>query len=171
MEWGPRVGWRTLTLAKVSKADRMRLLEQVLVAERPHTGMFATACTVRIDRSSSQVTIVSAGHPPPLVITKNRAYPAPIRSHLALDMFPGRGRWQEFTVALPANAGLLLYTDGIYEGFTADGSRLGEQRFIDIASQLTTIADPAEYLTALLAEVRRYDDARHNDDTALLYLT
>ncbi|MFD1364479.1 PP2C family protein-serine/threonine phosphatase [Actinoplanes sichuanensis] len=168
---GLRVGWRTLTLAGVGKAERMQLLERVLVAERPHDAMFATACTIRISPDRSQAVVVSAGHPPPLVITDQGAYPAPIRSHLGLGMFPGHGRWQENTIALPAGAGLLLYTDGVYEGFTENGDRLGEQRFVDLASRLATIKDPSAYLSAVLADVQRGDDGRHSDDTALLYLT
>jgi serine phosphatase RsbU (regulator of sigma subunit) len=168
---GLRVGWRTLTLAGVSKAERMRLLEQVLVAERPHEAMFATACTVRVAADRSHAVIVNAGHPPPLVITSGGAYPASIRHDLALGMFPGRGRWLESVVTLPPGAGLLLYTDGVYEGFTHDGTRLGEQRFAELASGLAAIADPGEYLTALLAEIQRGDGGRHGDDTALLYLT
>ncbi len=168
---GLRVGWRTLTLAGIDKASRMRLLEQVLVAERPHAGMFATACTIRVEPDRSRLVIVSAGHPPPLVITAGHADPVPIRHHLALGMFPGRGRWQESAVTLPPGAGLLLYTDGVYEGFTDDGTRLGEHRFVQLAARLSTITNPADYLTALLAEVRRGDEGRHSDDTALLYLT
>ncbi|GAA1651281.1 PP2C family protein-serine/threonine phosphatase [Actinoplanes couchii] len=168
---GLRVGWRTLTLAGVGKGERMRLLEQVLVAERPHDAMFATSCTVRISPDRSEAVIVSAGHPPPLIVTGKGACRAPVRSHLSLGMFPGRGRWQETTVSLPPGAGLLLYTDGIYEGFADDGARLGEDRFLDLASRLTPIGAPADYLTALLAEVQRHDIGRHGDDTALLLLT
>ncbi|MEV2242310.1 SpoIIE family protein phosphatase [Micromonospora sp. CP22] len=168
---GLRVGWRTLTLAGVDKASRMRLLEQVLVAERPHEAMFATACTIRIAPDRSKAVIVSAGHPPPLMITPDGAHPMPIRHHLGLGMFPGRGRWQESVVTLPPGAGLLLYTDGVYEGFSQDGTRLGEQRFIELARTLSTITEPDDFLTALLTDIQRGDDGRHNDDTALLYLT
>ena len=168
---GLRVGWRTLTLAGVDKASRMRLLERVLVAERPHDGMFATACTIRVDPDRSRVVIVSAGHPAPLIVTRGSARPAPIRHHLGLGMFPGRGRWQESVVDLPPGAGLLLFTDGVYEGFSNDGTRLGEQRFVQLAARLSNITHPGEYLTALLDEVQRGDDGRHSDDTALLYLT
>ena len=168
---GLRVGWRTLTLAGVDKTSRMRLLEQVLVAERPREAMFATACTIRVTPDRSTVVVVSAGHPSPLVITPDGAYPAPIRHHLGLGMFPGRGRWQESIVTLPKDAGLLLYTDGAYEGFAEDGTRLGEQRFVDLAGRLSATTDPGNFLTALLTEIRRSDDGRHNDDTALLHLT
>ncbi|AXO35415.1 PP2C family protein-serine/threonine phosphatase [Micromonospora chalcea] len=168
---GLRVGWRTLTLAGVEKAARMRLLEQVLVAERPRESMFATACTIRVVPDRSQVIIVSAGHPAPLVITPGSADPAPIRHHLGLGIFPGRGRWQESVVTLPAGAGLLLYTDGVYEGFSEDGTRLGEERFIELAATLSTVTEPGDFLTALLDKIRRSDDGRHSDDTALLYLT
>jgi len=165
-----RVGWRTLTLAGVPKTERMRLLEDVLVAERPHDGMFATVCGARLEPDRSQVVFTSAGHPAPLIITPGAAHPAEVRHGLSLGMFPGRGRWHESTVTLPAGAGLLFYTDGAFEGICADGTRLGEDRFIDLAGRLASNRDPVEYVDALLAAVQP-DDGRHNDDTALLYLT
>lgn len=165
-----RVGWRTLTLAGVPKTQRMRLLEDVLVAERPHDGMFATVCGVRIEPDRSHAIITSAGHPAPLIITPDGVTPADVRHGLGLGMFPGRGHWHETSIALPPGAGLLLYTDGAFEGFTADGTRLGEDRFIALAGRLATITDPDAYLDALLAAVQP-EDRRHNDDTALLYIT
>ncbi|MET8912590.1 SpoIIE family protein phosphatase [Micromonospora sp. NPDC004551] len=72
---------------------------------------------------------------------------------------------------LQAGAGLLLYTDGVYEDFTEDGTRLGEQRFIELAGKLSIITDLGGQLTALLGEIQCGDDGRHSDDTALLYLT
>jgi serine phosphatase RsbU (regulator of sigma subunit) len=166
-----RVGWRTLTLAGLPKTSRMRLLEDVLVAERPHDGMFATVCGIRIEPDRSHVVLTSAGHPPPLIITRDGAYPAVVRNGLSLGMFPGRGRWHESVVALPAGAGLLLYTDGAFEGFSDDGARLGEDRFLELATRLADIADPAGYIDALLAAVHHTDSGRHSDDTALLYIT
>jgi serine phosphatase RsbU (regulator of sigma subunit) len=165
-----RVGWRTLTLAGVPKTDRMRLLEDVLVAERPHDGMFATVLGARVEANRDQVVLTSAGHPPPLIITRDGARPADVRNGLGLGMFPGRGRWRETTVTLPPGAGLLLYTDGAFEGFATDGTRLGEDRFISLAGRLATISDPVAYIDGLIAAVQQ-DDGRHNDDTALLYIT
>ncbi|GGL11759.1 fused response regulator/phosphatase [Mangrovihabitans endophyticus] len=165
-----RVGWRTLTLAGVPKTERMRLLEDVLVAERPHDGMFATVLGARLDPQRGQVVVTSAGHPPPLIVTRDGAQPVDVRGGLSLGMFPGRGRWHETTIAVPPGAGLLLYTDGAFEGFAADGTRLGEDRFIELATRLATIGDPVAYIDALLAAVQQ-NDGRHNDDTALLYIT
>jgi serine phosphatase RsbU (regulator of sigma subunit) len=167
---GLRFGWRTLTLAGLRKADRMRLLEQVLVAERPHDGMFATVCTVGITPDSPEVIMVSAGHPAPLIITAGNAYPAPVDYGLSLGMAPGRGRWRESRVTVPPGAGLLLYTDGVIESFRDDGTRIGEEGFIELATRLSTIEDADTYVDALLAEIQRGDAGRHGDDTAVLYL-
>jgi serine phosphatase RsbU (regulator of sigma subunit) len=167
---GLRFGWRTLTLAGLRKADRMRLLEQVLVAERPHDGMFATVCTVGITPGSGEVIVLSAGHPAPLIITGEGASPAPVRYGTGLGMAPGRGRWHECAVTVPAGAALLLYTDGVIESFCHDGARLGEERFVEIASHLAGTRDPDEYIDALLAEIQDADAGRHSDDTAVLYL-
>jgi serine phosphatase RsbU (regulator of sigma subunit) len=167
---GLRFGWRTLTLAGLRKADRMRLLEQVLVAERPHDGMFATVCTVGITPGHGEVIVLSAGHPAPLIITRDGAYPAPITYGVGLGMAPGRGRWTESRITMPADAGLLLYTDGVIESFCDDDTRLGEDRFIELAARLTAIEDPDQYVDALLAEIQNADAGRHNDDTAVLYV-
>jgi serine phosphatase RsbU (regulator of sigma subunit) len=167
---GLRFGWRTLTLAGLRKADRMRLLEQVLVAERPHDGMFATVCTVGFTPGRGEVIVLSAGHPAPLIVTREGAYPAPIVYGLGLGMAPGQGQWRESRVTVPPGAGLLLFTDGIIEGFDTDGTRLGEERFIEIASRLAGIEDPDAYIDALLADIQHADADRHNDDTAVLYL-
>lgn len=165
-----RVGWRTLTLAGIPKTQRMQLLEDVLVAERPHDGMFATVCGARIEPGRNRVVLTSAGHPAPLIVTPGGARQADVRHGLGLGMFPGRGRWHESTVDLPPGAGLLFYTDGAFEGLSPDGTRLGEDRFIELAGRLAAISDPIEYVDALLAAVQQ-DDGRHNDDTALLYIT
>jgi serine phosphatase RsbU (regulator of sigma subunit) len=167
---GLRFGWRTLTLAGLRKTDRMRLLEQVLVAERPHDGMFATVCTVGITPGRDEVILLSAGHPAPLIISPDGAYPAPITYGLGLGMAPGRGRWRESKITVPAGAGLLLFTDGVIESFGDDGTRLGEERFIEMATRLATIQDPDEYVDALLAAIQHADAGRHSDDTAVLYL-
>ncbi|GAA2888049.1 fused response regulator/phosphatase [Actinoplanes cyaneus] len=167
---GLRFGWRTLTLAGLRKTERMRLLEQVLVAERPHDGMFATVCTVGINPGTGDVILLSAGHPAPLIIAPGRVYPAPISYGPGLGMAPGRARWRESTTSVPAGAGLLLFTDGVIESFCNDGARLGEQGFIDIATRLTTIDEPDRYIDALLNEIQAADAGRHSDDTAVLYL-
>ncbi|MEU4419940.1 SpoIIE family protein phosphatase [Actinoplanes sp. NPDC024001] len=167
---GLRFGWRTLTLAGLRKADRMRLLEQVLVAERPHDGMFATVCTVGITAGQAEVIVLSAGHPAPLIITGDGAHPAPTAYGPGLGMAPGRARWRESRITVPAGAGLLLYTDGVIDSFCDDGTRLGEERFVELASRLATITDPDEYVDALLANIQHADVGRHNDDTAVLYL-
>jgi hypothetical protein len=41
----------------------MRLLEQVLVAERSHDGMFATVCTVGSTPGRSEVIVSAPGTP------------------------------------------------------------------------------------------------------------
>jgi serine phosphatase RsbU (regulator of sigma subunit) len=132
--------------------------------------MFATVCTVGIRPGSGEVILLSAGHPAPLIITRDGVYPASISYGLGLGMAPGRGRWRESTITVPAGAGLLLFTDGVIESFGDDGTRLGEQRFIDIATRLATIEDPEEYVDALLGDIQRVDAGRHSDDTAVLYL-
>ena len=86
-------------------------------------------------------------------------------------MAPGPGRWHESIVAVPPGAGLLLYTGGVIESFCQDGTRRGEERFVELASRLAAVTDPDRFVDALLAEVQRADAGRHSDDTAVLYLS
>jgi serine phosphatase RsbU (regulator of sigma subunit) len=84
-------------------------------------------------------------------------------------MAPGRARWHESRITVPAGAGLLLYTDGVIESF-CDDTRLGEERLIELATRLATIEHPDDYVDALLANIQHDDAGRHSDDTAVLYL-
>ncbi len=85
-----------------------------------HAGLFATALAVTVDPAGDRLSLVSAGHPPPLLMS------AAGEVHV-LDTPPNRPvgvaeDWEfaATTTACPAGVTLLLYTDGLVERRDAD---------------------------------------------------
>lgn len=84
--------------------------------ERLGSELLTTAVVVRLDAVTGAASVASAGHLPPLVVEPtDNGWKA---SDLQLEVGPPLGlgeTWPERTSALPADAVLLLYTDGLVE--------------------------------------------------------
>ncbi|GAA4704902.1 hypothetical protein GCM10023349_23180 [Nocardioides conyzicola] len=88
--------------------DKLDLLMAGLIDQR-----VATAVLAVLDPTTGRVELASAGHPPPLVITRGAAdvVDLPVRPLLGV----GLGEAETVTLDLPPGAALLLYTDGLVE--------------------------------------------------------
>lgn len=88
--------------------DKLDLLMAGLLDQR-----VATAVLAVLDPATGRVELASAGHPPPLVITRGAAEIAdlPVRPLLGV----GLGEAETVVLDLPSGAVLLLYTDGLVE--------------------------------------------------------
>jgi serine phosphatase RsbU (regulator of sigma subunit) len=165
-----RIAWRALTLAGHTGIGLLNLLEQVMVAERPSPGMFATCNTATLDLASGRATVFLAGHHEPLLTRPGAAERIPARHGMALGIMPGRRSWHPTELDLPESGALLLYTDGLFEGYAGPGDdRLGVNGLIDlIAAAPSQEAEPM--LDHLMATVRGLNAERHADDLAILRL-
>ena len=171
-----RITWRALTLAGQRDTELLDLLEQVLVAERPRDDMFATATILTIDPAARTATLHLAGHHEPLLCTAHTATEVTAAHGIALGIARGLGRWYPTTVALPAEGALLLYTDGLTEGYTGAGEeRLEASGLIDLIRDTRaddTRADDIDgFLDHLIATAQRLNAGRHADDLAVLHLS
>lgn len=162
-----RVAWRALTFAGLRGNDRMRRMEQVLHAERPGTHSFATVLSVAL-RPDGGYTAVRAGHPGMLLhgpgtVEWLEPPPGP-----ALGL--GGQNWPQNELRLPDGHGVLLLTDGLFEGRCGPGNqRLGEEGLLDLARSLAAL--PGErFVTALIdaAEQRATPFGGIDDDIAVL---
>lgn len=119
-----RIAWRALTFAGVRAAESMRQLERVLQAERAGSGIFATVLSLEIAPDTPSITCIRAGHPGML-----RQGAAPVEwieppAGLALGL--RADDWPQSELELPVGQGLLLLTDGLFEGYSGTGNeRLG----------------------------------------------
>src|SRR5258707_11784759 len=73
-----RVAWRALVLAGVPEDHVLDALEQVLVSERRSDELFATVATVLVNMVDGTARIRLAGHPPPILLTADRAVPCDV---------------------------------------------------------------------------------------------
>jgi serine phosphatase RsbU (regulator of sigma subunit) len=78
-------------------------------------GMIVTAIVAIVDHRERTLTFANAGHPPPLLLsTDEHAYLAHPPADIPLGVFPTYTA-ANYIVALPQEALLVLYTDGVSE--------------------------------------------------------
>ncbi|MGW5318316.1 PP2C family protein-serine/threonine phosphatase [Nocardia thailandica] len=167
-----RLAWRTLVLSGVTGARQLELLEEVLVAERGDEQTFATATGLRFDPATRRVGIRRAGHPGMLRRDRDGLGWVEVPGGPALGFVPGLGRWPAHDLTLPADAGLMLFTDGLFEGRVGQGSeRLGEDGLLAVANTLSA-EHPEDFVDALIARVEESaaDAGGLDDDVAILYV-
>jgi serine phosphatase RsbU (regulator of sigma subunit) len=162
-----RAGWQALTLSGATAQTIMNSLEQVVAAQgRPE--VFATVMLAWIDPASHSAALLSAGHPPPLLVGRT-VHQVRLRPCLPLGVEKG-GKHRTTTVKLPRDWTLLFYTDGLIEGRAALGSpeRYGEQRLIRRLQQDSGGRFDAARLEDVLGEIEAVNGAAFSDDVAVV---
>ncbi|OAN36911.1 PP2C family protein-serine/threonine phosphatase [Mycolicibacterium iranicum] len=146
-----RIAWRALTFAGLQGADRMNQLERILRAERAGRGIFATVLSLRIPPTGSSITAVRAGHPGMLLHGGGTVEWVEPPGGPALGLH-GRD-WVPQQVELPEGKGLVLLTDGLFEGHIGRGNeRLGEAGLLELARSLAHLPGRA-FVDALINAV------------------
>lgn len=163
-----RIGWRALTFAGLRGNARMRQLDRILTTERPGPGIFATLLSVALDPDTGQYDVVRAGHPGLLVHGPGTVEWIEPTAGSALGL--GASEWPVDRLELPKGHGLVLLTDGLFEGHAGPrGHRLGEEGLLELAR--TQAARPGrEFVGALIAEVesRAQPYGGLSDDIAMI---
>ncbi|MFD7120000.1 PP2C family protein-serine/threonine phosphatase [Streptomyces sp. NPDC056652] len=127
---------------------------------------FVTAVMVEFEEGEDVVRIANSGHPPPLLIRRDKVLPLdPMESALPLGLGDLRaGEHHVDTYELAVGDRLLLYTDGVIEARDAAGC------FYPLANRVArwTDRDADEMLDALRSDLLRYVGARPTDDVAMV---
>jgi serine phosphatase RsbU (regulator of sigma subunit) len=163
-----RIGWRALTFAGLRGNERMRQLERILRAESPATGIFATVISVALAPDSRRFNVVRAGHPGMLWHGPTTVEWLEPPAGPALGL--GGTEWPLNELELPEGHGLVLLTDGMFEGHSGEGNeRLGEAGLLDLARSLTALPGQ-EFVTALIDGVEQRAEAHGglSDDIAVV---
>jgi serine phosphatase RsbU (regulator of sigma subunit) len=168
-----RVAWRTLILAGTDEERILPLTAEVLQHERSTEETFATACMVRIaaDRDSARVYL--AGHPAPIMLgwdlgTLVEAPPGPPLGVVA-DMI-----WEPAEFALSAGWRMFLYTDGLIEGGSGDGTaeRLGVDGLHALLTEVDAAGpDPGSAVERLIGRAQELNAGALTDDLAIVVLS
>ena len=145
-----RIAWRALTFAGLRGPDRMRELDRILRTERASKGIFATVLSLAIPPEGSQFRAVRAGHPGMLLHGGGTVRWLEPPGGPALGLHSGD--WEYHQVEWPQDTGLVLLTDGLFEGHSGSGNaRLGEEGLLDLARAHAALSGP-EFVDALIEE-------------------
>ncbi len=149
-----RIGWRALTFAGLRGNERMRQLDRILTTERPGTGVFATLLSLAIDPDSGRYAAVRAGHPG--MLGHNRSSVEWIEPPAGPALGLGAEEWPVNQLQLSEGQGLLLLTDGLFEGHAGPGDeRLGEAGLLRVARTLAGLPG-REFVDALIGQAETY---------------
>ncbi|MCM6774166.1 fused response regulator/phosphatase [Nocardia sp. CDC159] len=167
-----RLAWRTLVLSGVTGARQLRVLEQVLLAERTDRQTFATATSLILEPDTRTVRVQRAGHPGMVLRSGTELKWVEVPGGPALGFLPDYAEWPIQELKLPIDSALMLFTDGLFEGCTgAERERLGEEGMLDIARAVAT-EQPETFIDELIGRIEELAGAAGglDDDLAILYL-
>lgn len=155
---------QSLAALAINEFDPARILQFANRTIRVQGGPMVTALVGFLDVRSGTVRYSSAGHPPPMVVTKRRR-----ATVLAPGGMPlGTHESVEFTVreyGLQPGSTMLLYTDGIIE-YGRDYT-VGERRLLEVLRERAGAADGiTEFIRQAIL-----GDSSPVDDVALLAIT
>ncbi|MGN0120105.1 MAG: PP2C family protein-serine/threonine phosphatase, partial [Streptomyces albidoflavus] len=141
--------WRTAVLCGTEQLEKVRLLEEILVAERSDPHVFATVTLLVFPPDRRSVRVVRAGHPGMLIRSGATVRQVETPGGMALGLLPGRGEWPQEEVELPEGGHVVLFTDGLFEGRTGPDTRLGEEGLLELALRNADL-EPAAFVDALV---------------------
>jgi serine phosphatase RsbU (regulator of sigma subunit) len=164
-----RSAWRALTLAGLDQVVILGVLDTFLRSEVDRL-TFATLAVLDVHQDRRAGTLALAGHPPPVLLgSPSRAIDDAMARGPLLGVMP-QPRWSQVEVELEPGAELLLYTDGIIEGW-ADAQhteRLGVKLLLELLDKLRARGlGGADLLDAVIDEAQRRNKVPLPDDVAL----
>jgi serine phosphatase RsbU (regulator of sigma subunit) len=174
-----RVAWRTMVLAGRPTGEILDTLGELLVHERHTERIFATLCMLSVAPGRTHGRLHLAGHPCPLLITAHG------QAELSAPVCPPLGilpvtRWPGADVELGPGWLLLMYTDGLVEGHSGEGSgRLNSEGLMGLVETYRgtqpagTAVDgwpSGRLLDWLIDEVHQRNGGPVDDDLAVLAL-
>ena len=166
-----RAAWKAMArLSQLGLDDWARGLDAVLADQAAESSLFVTLLMGTANAHTGRLSYVTAGHPPPLLLGPDGPRQGPLGGP-PLGLVP----WTTLeprVLDLDRVHGVLMVTDGIFEGHTApdESSRVGWDDFVDIVAEHDDVR-ATNYLDDLNADmIRRNGDALPDDVAALLLL-
>jgi hypothetical protein len=142
----------------------------VALADEFGDSRFTTAVLASVDLATGRVRYVNAGHPPPLVLRKDRVVATlDAGRRLPLGLGGTGDAVEPGEVELEPGDRLLAYSDGVVEAPARDGAPFGLERLTELASRHSADGLPApETLRQMNHDVLAQYDGPPIDDATLL---
>ncbi|MER7719667.1 fused response regulator/phosphatase [Streptomyces flaveolus] len=170
---GLRIAWRTLVISGATGPRQLGILQEVLVAERTGEQIFATLTSLELLPDRRSVRVMRAGHPGMLLRAGDGVEWVEVAGGPALGLLPdGVARWPVNELDVPEGAGLVLFTDGLFEGrIGPEHERLGEEGLLALARSAAVLS-PDEFVDRLIgsAEAMAEEYGGLADDVAVVHL-
>jgi serine phosphatase RsbU (regulator of sigma subunit) len=166
-----RVSWRALVLSGADPDTTLESVQRVLLSERSSDETFATVCDLEFDAGVDRVWMRIAGHPSPLVVGHDDVLAIPEGQRGPLLGVFDDARWPPIELNLGASWTLVVFTDGIIEGHTADGSeRFDSTMLARVAAEAGPTQSPRELADTLVEAAEQANGEPLKDDVALVIL-
>lgn len=129
--------------------------------------MFASACYVYLDLDRRRMTMASAGHPAPIVLSADaRVFQPPLPRTPALGLLEN-AMFRESEIHLAPGMKLMLFTDGLIEAQDASGDEIGAPRIMDFLHERNP-RNIREMIDISLAGVHQFTGSTAQDDDICL---
>ena len=167
-----RTTWRALTLAGHDISRTLVVMGAVLLSERTGPNAFTTLIAGRVHPEARLLTLASAGHLPPILISAGDAVPLATPPSPPLG-FVDPAQLVTTDFALPEAWTLMCYTDGIVEARVTPGSpeRFGEERLRDRLRSWPNSDENERMLDELMHEIESGNGGPFADDVAVLLIS
>jgi PAS domain S-box-containing protein len=152
----------TVRTAGSLTGDPVAALRQLDRWLRERDEMALCTLAAAVLRAGGEAIVVSAGHPPPLIVRGGEVEQVPAGGTL-LGAFEDAS-WEPATISLAPGELLILYTDGVIETGGA-GARFGEERLI---RALAGADGPHAAVAAVERALREFAGERAEDDAAMV---
>jgi PAS domain S-box-containing protein len=167
-----RAGWRALALTGDDPAAWVAGCADVLAAGDPSPELFVTMTTGLVSADRQRLVLLSAGHPPPVLVAEGTARSLVVDACPPLGLLSKDGISRPVSFPLPPGWALLMFTDGLFEGRAEPGgvSRLGLDEVVRWCRRLEAGNLDDDCLDALIAHVEQANGGPIVDDIAVLLL-
>jgi phosphoserine phosphatase RsbU/P len=148
--------------------DMFESLNRLMIEDIAGSGMFVTLAAVRINAQKRRMDFAGAGHPPVMVARRGQS-PLLLESRSAvLGLLPEAVDVSaSLEMPLEPDDRIVLYTDGITEGFNSKGEMLDVEGFQEIVRQASAL--PAEQMKqGILDGVAAWRNGPPTDDVSLM---
>jgi serine phosphatase RsbU (regulator of sigma subunit) len=164
-----RAAWLGATQGGLPMESIPLLLHRLLTQQADHdAGALVTACLVEIDPGATELRVIRAGHESPLLITPETITRLNAQHGPALGLGQSLS-WPLQRVPVPADAALMLFTDGLTERRPTPGA---VREFDDVAPRIdarTVLSNPPEQaIDRLLATIFPNGTQVLDDDVAVI---
>lgn len=167
-----RSAWRALVMAGTDIPETVDVLRRTLLAEKTAAAVFATIIIGRVDMEEQVVSLVNAGHPPPLLLAGGLVQSLEGEPASPLGFYDGIP-WSLRQYSLPQRWSLFLYTDGLIDARVAPGSpqRYGEDRLRLRLQEWASALPDEQAIDTLMAEIENAAGRHFADDVAVLLIS